>query len=367
MLVFDYEREMCWMFDFSELVMEQLVVHRVGNKLREEGIVVSPNEYCFTDGNVEELLLKYFLSAFREKVFYKFFHETNLHLNEVYMYASNVFVDRQRFYEQSVNILKHLYEQSTHPQIKGGEFYMAYFSGCLVNQQKVAAIGIFKTENKENYLKVSNGKTGFSIDADKGINIKKLDKGSIIFNIESVDGYRVAIVDNVNKGENEARYWKNDFLRLTNVEDEYFHTQNCLNACRDFAENVYGAVYNASKKDQVMFVNEAMAYFQQNNQFQLDDFVENVVKQPELREEFKEHKQIYDLNQGINPAENFTISEQAVKTAKRKLKNLIKLDNAIEIRIKTPLSDDEQPQFIERGYDDNKKMHFYKIYFQEEE
>lgn len=355
------------MFDLSEIVMEQLVIHRVGNKLREEGIVISPDEYHFTDGNVEELLLKYFLSAFKEKVVYKLFHETDLHLNELYMYASNVFIDRRRFYEQSVNVLKHLYEKSVHPQVKAGEFYMAYFSGCMVNQQKVDAIGFFKTENKENYLKVTNGRNSFSIDADTGINIKKLDKGSIIFNIESVDGYRVAIVDNVNKGNNEAQFWKDEFLRLANVEDEYFHTQNCLNVCRDFAENIYGTVYKADKKDQVIFVNEAIAYFQQNNEFQLDDFVQSVVKEPELMGQFKEHKQIYEENQGLTPAESFTISEQAVKTAKRKFSNLIKMDTGIEIRIKTPLPEQSESKFIERGYDENKKMHFYKVYFNEEE
>lgn len=355
------------MFDFSEISMDQLVIHKVGNKLREEGVIISPEESQLTDGNVEEMLLKYFLSSFREKVVYKFFHETDIHLNELYMYASNIFIDRQRFHEQSVNVLKHLYEKSVHPQIKGGEFYMAFFSGCLVNGLKVDAIGIFKTENKENYLKVTNSRNSFNLDADKGINLRKLDKGSIIFNIESVDGYRVAIVDNVNKGNNEAQYWKEEFLRLTNVEDEYFHTQNCLNVCRDFVENIYGPVHNADKKDQVMFVNDALAYFEKHTEFEIEDFVQNVVKEPELMEQFKEHKQLYDINQGLNPAESFAISGQAVKTAKRKFKNLIKLDTDIEIKIKTPMPEKDDTQFIERGYDEQKGMYFYKVYFHEEE
>lgn len=354
------------MFDFAEIAMDQLVIHKVGNKLREEGFVVAGDIYPINDGNVEELLLKYFLSSFKEKVVYKFFHETDIHLNELYMYASSIFINKDAFYEQSVNILKHLYEKSSHPQIKAGEFYVAYFSGCLVNEQRVDAIGIFKTENKENYLRISNRHNAFNIDADKGINIKKLDKGSIIFNIESVDGYRVAVVDNVNKGNNEALYWKDEFLRLTDVQDEYYQTQNYLNLCQDFAEAIYGPVYNADKKDKVVFMNEAISYFTSNSEFQLDNFVDNIIREPELKSQFKEYKQIYDINQGLELTEAFNISDHAVKSVKRRFKNLIKLDTNIEIRIKTP-AETSDITYIERGYDEEKGMHYYKVYFNEEE
>lgn len=85
--------------------------------------------------------------------------------------------------------------------MKGGEFYVAYFSGCMVNDRPVDAIGVFKTENKENYLKVKQQYYDFSIEAEDGINIRKLDKGYIIFNTESVNGFRLAIVDSVSKRE----------------------------------------------------------------------------------------------------------------------------------------------------------------------
>lgn len=354
------------MFDVSRVEMEQLVIHKVGNKLKDEGIVVSPAVCRLTDGDVEQLLLKYFLSSFREKLLYKFFHETDLHLNEVYMYAAQAFIHPADFYDQSVNILKHLYEKSSHPQIKGGEFYVAYFSNCLVHEQPVEAIGIFKTERKENYLKISSSRDEFMVGADVGINIKKLDKGCIIFNSESTDGFRVAIVDNVNKGgNNEALYWKEEFLRLADVQNEYFHTKHCLDMCREFAQTVYGPVYQADKKDQVVFMNEAITYFNSNSEFNLDDFARDVLKEPELVEQFKEHKGLYELNQGMPQAGAFGISGQAVKTAKRKIDNLIKLDTGIEIKIKA--AETGGPDSIERGYDETRGMSFYKVYFHSEE
>ncbi|VBB05165.1 Hypothetical protein LUCI_0372 [Lucifera butyrica] len=354
------------MFDLSQADLEQLVIHKVGNKMREEGFIVSPGLCRLADANVEELLLKYFLSSFKDKTVYKFSHETDLHLHEVYMYASAIFINKQVFYEQSVNILKHLYEKSSHPQVKGGECYLAYLSGCVVEGQVVDAVGIFKTENKDNYLKVANHGNTFALYAEQGINIKKLDKGCLIFNLESVDGYRIALVDNVNKGNEAAVYWQEEFLHLANVQDEYFHTQHYLDCCHDFATNIYGPLHQADKKDQVVFMNDAVAYFDQNREFTMEGFIQSVVKEPELAAQFREHKEMFDQNQGVPPAESFSISSEAVKTVRRKLKNLIKLDTSIEIRVKTPAESDNAG-YIERGYDAQKGMHFYKVFFNAEE
>lgn len=354
-------------FDFSTVNLEKLIIHQVGNKLRDEGIFVSPTVCEMKDGDVEELLLKYFLSSFKEEAFYKFFHETDIHMNELYMYISNIFMDRDSFYTQSVNILKHLYEKSSHPQIKGGEFYMVYFTDCLVDGQRVDAIGIFKTEKKETYLKITRYANEFLVGSDKGINIKKLDKGCIIFNMDSTDGYRVVTVDAVNKGNNDAMYWKDEFLQLDNIQDGYFHTENCLTVCQDFVENIYGEIYQADRKEKVVFMNEAVDYFDKHSEFDFENFAQEVIKEPELIEQFKVHQQNYDSNQGFNTAENFSISNPAVKTMKKKFKNLIKLDTEFEIKMKKSTSETDNMQFIERGFDEEKGMNFYKVYFNVEE
>lgn len=355
------------MFDFSNVVLENLIIHKVGNKLRDEGIFVSPTEYEMKDGNIEELLLKYFLSPFKESTIYKFFHKIDIHLNELYMHVSRTFLDRSSFREQSANILKYLYEKSSHPRIKGGEFYMVYFKDCIINEQRTDAIGIFKTERKETYLKITKYADEFFVGSEKCIDVKKLDKGCIIFNIDSEDGYRVAIVDTVKNGYEEALYWKDDFLQLTNVQDGYFHTKNCLAVCQDFVENIYGMVYQADKKDQVAFMNDAVSYFDRHSEFDLEDFTQDVITEPELIEQFKGYKQNYDLNQGIKTVEQFSISTPAVKNIKRKLKSLIKLDTEFEIKVKNPGAETENMQYIERGFDEEKGMNFYKVFFNAEE
>src|SRR5690606_28519487 len=109
--------------DFTAVKLKNLVVHNVGNSLQEEGMKLSKSPLSFKQDIVKELLMKYFLSPFKGEVFYNFFHDAELELNELYNYASRIFADPDSFFLQTINISKHLYEKSNHHNIKGGEFY----------------------------------------------------------------------------------------------------------------------------------------------------------------------------------------------------------------------------------------------------
>ncbi|WP_317169152.1 hypothetical protein [Mucilaginibacter humi] len=43
---------------------------------------------------------------------------------------------------------------ANHPNIKSGELYVAYFKDVQIEGNLLEAVGIFKSENKETYLKV---------------------------------------------------------------------------------------------------------------------------------------------------------------------------------------------------------------------
>lgn len=350
------------MFDFSSVRIQNMVIHKVGNKLRDEGVFVSPNVYDMKDSNVEELLLKYFLSPFKDSALYNF----DVDLSNLYLSVSRIFSSHGEFYDESVKILNHLYNKSSHPQIRGGEFYMVHFVDCIINDCRTDAIGIFKTEKKETYLKITQCPNELIVGSEKCINVKKLDKGCIIFNTNCSDGYRVAIVDNAKKSSVDD-YWKEDFLQVVNVQDDYFQTENCLAVCQDFVENIYGEIYQADRKEKVVMMNDVIDYFNIRNEFDLDDFAHDVIKEPELIEQFKEHKQNFAINQGIESTDCFTISTSAVKAVKRKFKSLIKLDTEFEIKVKNPNPETGNMQYLERGFDEGKGMNFYKVYFNVEE
>lgn len=354
------------LYHFAEVNLDQLVIHKVGNKSKHEGMTIA-RELCKLDGVGDlELLLKYFLTPFKGETLYRFYHEADLHLNEMYMYASKIFLDRSVFYEQSVNMLKHLYEKSDHPQIKSGEFYLAYLTGVRFGEDLVEAIGIFKSENKDLFMQVMQNRTDFDLAFAEGINIKKLDKGCLIFNVGSQDGYKVCIVDATKKQDEEAAYWKDEFLRVTEIQDDNFQTKTALNLCKNFCEDIYGQVYQADRKEQAVFINKALDYFSNQSEFDIDHFAEQVMEDPRQAEDFKSYKRDFEESNGLTGQERFNIAPKTVKAMKRKFKNLIKLDTEIEIKINPTPAEEDNTQFVERGYDAEKGMYYYKIYFNEE-
>ena len=161
------------MQDFSSVNIKNMIIHNVGNKVKGESLEIS-TEICDANNEVTNQYLKqFFFSTFKFDVTYRFVHETDIAMNEIYNYVKHIFENPSEFYEQSVNIAKHLYEVSVHPNIKAGELYIVYLQNCIIDDNVTDAIGIYKSESKDYYLQVnSNSPNGFlEFEAVKNIEI----------------------------------------------------------------------------------------------------------------------------------------------------------------------------------------------------
>lgn len=338
------------------ITIKGIVLHQVGNKLNVEGVKTSAKKMSINE-EIRNILTSYFFFPFKSNEYFNFYHDSDLNLNEVFVYASKIFENTDNLYEQSVNLAKHLYEHSTHPKIKGGEFYTVYFKDCIVDGITTDAVGLFKSENKDTFLKVFPSGDGFEIESEKGVNINKLDKGCLIFNIEKENGYVVAVVDNTNKGI-EAQYWIDDFLHVRPRRDEYHHTQNILTMCKNFITKELPQQFEVTKADQVDYLNKSVQFFKERDNFNMQDFANEVIGQPAVIDHFNQFKQAYQREQEIELSEQFTISAPAVKKQSRVFKSVIKLDKNFHIYVHG------NSELIEQGKDEKGK--FYKVYYQEE-
>lgn len=346
--------------ELIDLKIEDLVVHKVGNKMRDEGIHISDSLHDLSDSKVNELALKYFLKPFSQDNFYKFSHDSELNLNEVFYYVKKVFNQSGNLYDESINILKHLYNKSNHPQIKSGEFYMVYFKNYSVSDKRIDAIGLFKSENKDTYFKINESNNTFKIIPEKGININKLDKGCLIFNENMEQGYKVLIVDTAAKSQdNEAQYWKKNFLNVKEIDNAKVNTRVYMDLCNEFSANVLqGSQYNEIQ-DKIQFKNKAYQYFEKNEQYQIDEFVEQVFEDEKSREEFKGYKQKFEQVNNISPSPSFSISSDTVSLLKNKFNSVIKLDTGFDIKV-------TNPDHLEKGYDQEKQMYYFKVFYNQE-
>ncbi|NIG52287.1 nucleoid-associated protein [Chitinophaga sp. Cy-1792] len=345
--------------EFNDL--SHLTIHKVGNSSNEEPLIFSKAPLELTDETIGQLLITYFIQPFTKSAeYFRFFHEADLQLNEIFQYCRRIFGDQSEFQEQSVNIAKHLYKHSTHPKIKGGELYIAYFSKCQVDGEEVAAIGIFKSENRDTYLKVYLEDENYQVNYEDGININKLDKGCLIFNVEEEDGYKVSIVDSVSK-QTEAIYWKDAFLQVQRREDSYHQTETAVNMCKQFISNKLPTEYEMDRVDQVDLLNKSAAYFKEKEQFQMEDFANEVLGHPDAIASFKEYRNEYQQTFQQEIPDEFDISAQAYKKQQKAFKSVVKLDKNFHIYIHG------NRELIERGFDELTNMHYYKLLFENEE
>lgn len=184
------------MINLYNTQIESLSIHKVGNKNKAESLFISKAPHHLND-ETTGLLKEYFFKPFREKEesYYRLSHEADLSFNPLYEAATKIFNEPRHIHELSGGIAKHLYDQSNHPHIKSGELYVTYLSGIQLDNVKTDAIGIFKSELKQDFIQFEEQTDHLEILVQQGINIHKLDKGCLIFNTESEEGYKVLSVD----------------------------------------------------------------------------------------------------------------------------------------------------------------------------
>ena len=337
--------------------LQELIIHNVGNKTLGDDLILSKKSVTLSD-ELQNILSQYFLASFKSEDNYSFYNDTTLSLNEVFSYVSDVFSYPETIKNQSVNLAKHLYNKSVHPMIKGGEFYVIYFRECVFQNETIDAIGLFKSENKDIFLEVERVEEGFEIGSRKGININKLDKGCLIFNTEKENGYIVSIIDNTNKGS-EAQYWKDQFLGVQVLNNEYHQTNQFLGITKQFVTKQLDEVFEVSKADKIDLLNRSVDYFKSHDQFDKEEFEAEVFVDKNLIQSFQQFDETYRKENEVELSDNFVISEQAVKKQARVFKNVLKLDKNFHIYIHG------NREMIEQGVDENGRK-FYKIYYNEE-
>lgn len=337
--------------------IQSVSVHSIGNKAKEEDMSLSENPLELSE-HLTDILETYFNTAFKPVESFEFFNENSLDYNLAFKTCESIFANPESLHEASKEFSRKLYEIQDHPNIKGGEFYTVYFKDCTLDGEVVDAVGLFKSENKDTFLKVRQRAGDFLLEPQFGINIKKLDKGCIVFNSEKEDGFVVTVVDNTNKGS-EARYWVDDFLQVRKKDDAYFQTENALSFCKSFINDALPAEFEVSKADQAELLMRSGQFFKEKSNFSMEEFSNEVIEQPEVIEKFNSFKSQFESAHELEIGDDFGISAPAVKKNSKVFKSIIKLDKNFHIYVHG------NPNLIERGTEDDGRK-FYKVFFDEE-
>ncbi|MEP2937142.1 MAG: nucleoid-associated protein [Gilvibacter sp.] len=350
------------MINLYSTQIRSLSIHRVGNKSRAEGLFLSSEPYKLTD-ELNPLMREFFFKPFREKEenYFNFSHESDLEFHELFNLVSKSFENPEDMHDIGKAITTHLYNQSEHPHIKNGEVYVAYLENLQIDNQKVDGIGIFKSELKQDFLQFSETPNQLEMHLQQGINLNKLDKGCLIFNVAKEEGYKVLSVDS---NRYDARYWLESFLGVDAMEDDNFYTKKYLRFCQDFAKDV--VLPAEDKREEVLFMNRAVNHFAKNDTFEESSFLNEVIDNPNLIPEFKHYKAEKGQKYSVEDLSEFPIANTAVTAARKKIKNVIQLDTNIQIKMDF-INPESAERFVEKGWDEERQMYYYLVYFNQEQ
>jgi hypothetical protein len=344
--------------NFIAATLKTISVHYVGNKSSDQGLILSKKPIELEEelnSKVKEYFLNRFISVFET---HHFTHPSSLQYNEVFNVAAGIFTGESSFQLASVQLAQHLYKNSGHPRIKGGEFYLCYFQNCVFENETLDAFGIFKTETKVNFLEVTEEKSRFSLALKEGLDLNKLDKGCLIFNTRQKEGFRALLIDSQSRGE-EAHYWKDNFLSLASVKNEFQQTNQFLNLTKNFVTKQMVEEFDMTRPDQIDLLNRSVDYFKNHETFDKNHFEKEVFQDKGLIKSFHAFDESYRQENEIDLNDRFDISAPAVKRQARVFKSVLKLDRNFHIYIHG------DKQLIEQGVEKDGRK-YYKIYYREE-
>lgn len=241
--------------EIGESIVQSVILHQVGNRLREEALVLADQCFAITDDISNVILGGYLHGIVNSKNQYVLTHESDMELNDVSHHVSDFFSRRTNFIELSQKLATHLYASAHHPNIAAGDLFVILFDQLKVGDAYKSAIGIYKSESKQQYISArTDGKT-LQLEVFSGINPDLIDKGVLI-----VDGSDTIYA--IDRLSSRTKYWIDDFLKARQVPNESTKSVVAVGLIEKVCENIESPIERqefcrevialCSEKDEVM-------------------------------------------------------------------------------------------------------------------
>jgi len=343
------------MIDITEIQILKLYIHRVGNQLRNEGVISSESAQNLSRDN--DLPLTKFLFGQADRLTrFVFTHSVNPELNTIASLATAVSSQPETLKQVSADIARHLYSVSDHPRIKAGNLFVGLFGGVRFAEKHHKLLGVFKSDNLDDFIKVDVNGGKASLKIEQGAAITSLDKLGLIF--LPTKGKPKQVLAACSRGE-DAVFWNERFLQLLPVDSSKTNTKACLDICRAFASQRDDHSDDAEK---ALFLNQSLEFFETAERYSDEDFA-GVFASKAQEMEFDQFKAERAAEQSF--PKSFVIEKAIVRKERAKFQKNLRLDSNIEIRLRFK-DRDEMKKHVEHGFDREKGLAFYKLYYSTE-
>lgn len=350
------------MLNYDEAIINKLIIHHVGNPSRDEGCYTSANIIENLRGDEAKVVLNNCLKPFKNATLqYEFTNENTDDAQTTANLVKMMFTTPNNFAFGTQSLAQKLFNLSNHPQIKAGDLICIFFDNLRFNNVLYNAIGIFKSESKIPFMQIIKEGSEFNLTTTEGFLSDNIEKSCIILCGTAEAPITVLCHNKANNTQAEAIYWKDDFLQIQPAENNFVHTQAFMEMTSTFIKEQYPKDFDINKPDQIDLLHKSVRFMQSKDSFDEDEFSNEVLMFPEVKESFAKFTDNYKNNNNLTLNNDFAIDNRAVKSFDNNSNRVIKLDKNFHVYVHG------NKHLIEKGFDNEKDKHFYKIYFDEEQ
>jgi hypothetical protein len=154
--------------------------------------------------------------------------------------------------------------------------------------------------------------------------------------------------------------WSQQLFPFQRQQDEAFHAKEFFKLCKSFSEEVLVKNQGQDREQQVEFLSDSLELTRQTGEVNFENFRQEVLKEPAVIDAFEDYKQKYAGERQWNPPDQFAVSDAVQNQAKKFIKSVIKLDKNFHIYVHG------NKERIEKGFDEERKLHYYRLWFDAE-
>lgn len=339
------------MIQIGEANIKAVSIYKVSKDLKNS---ILGTKSLIPNNEEVNIMKNIFLEQFSNNIIsYEFFHNINLEYNVLFNLVSDLY-NGGEFNEISELIVKHLQSVSKHPNIKDGEIFIVKFEELQFNNKFCDAIGIFKYENKSNFIVTSLKNQNISLNYFQGIGNKKPEKACLILLTERP--YTIYTIDD---NKSDIQYWNNDFLNIKAKSDSFNLTTNFLNLTKSFFNSEILDEINVTKLNKIDLLNSSLEFIKSKKSFDINEFENEVLPDKNIRVKFKTFTKSNEIDSGSELPDKFEISAVALRSKLKTYKSVLKLDKNFHIYIHN------RSELIVSGIEKDGRK-YYKIYYDSE-
>ncbi len=336
------------MIDLNPSLMNKIAIHKIGQA--PDQVWLSHKPVNVDTADTSQNLLALLIKGFNKEIEYHIPQESVVK-NEI-----DRMFNQPGLFQEISGELAVKYAQTHDPDtIREGEFIVMAVNHILYEGERRNGMIIMKTDTREDFLILKKQNDTYDLALSKGIPLKRIDKCVMIINVHGSDGYRCLFKKiNFNAGEN---HFVDEFIKARPLPSSYYNTSSYFNMVRTFVNDEMEA---ENKLDKVEKLNRSMDYLKNHESLNASEFENEVFDELEKREAFQNFRKNYSNDNELEITDEFEISPKAVRHNNRYIRSVIKLDRNFHIYVHG------NRQHIVRGFDHEKNMHYYQLFFDKE-